>query len=131
MRKWIAALLALALVLAAGRLRAGCGAGLGPNGGTPSPAPSSDGDGRLVTASTVDELLSAIASDTVITLSPGKYDLTSAADYGAAASGNYAWSEVYDGYELKLSNIKNVYTSKSHRNVFIFQNIEMRIAKLG
>lgn len=99
----------LALVLAAVLLLAGCGAALGPNGGTPSPAPSSDGDGRrLVTASTVDELLSAIASDTVITLSPGKYDLTSAADYGAAASGNYAWSEVYDGYELKLSNIKNL-----------------------
>ena len=99
----------LALVLAAVLLLAGCGAALGPNDGTPSPAPSSDGDGRrLVTASTVDELLSAIASDTVITLSPGKYDLTSAADYGAAASGNYAWSEVYDGYELKLSNIKNL-----------------------
>lgn len=98
----------LALVLAAVLLLAGCGAALGPNGGTPSPAPSSDGDGRLVTASTVDELLSAIASDTVITLSPGKYDLTSAADYGAAASGNYAWSEVYDGYELRLSNIKNL-----------------------
>ena len=98
----------LALVLAAVLLLAGCGAALGPNGDTPSPAPLSDGDGRLVTASTVDELLSAIASDTVITLSPGKYDLTSAADYGAAASGNYAWSEVYDGYELKLSNIKNL-----------------------
>lgn len=99
----------LALVLAAVLLLAGCGAALGPNDGTPSPAPSPDGDGRrLVTASTVDELLSAIASDTVITLSPGKYDLTSAADYGAAASGNYAWSEVYDGYELMLSNIKNL-----------------------
>ena len=98
----------LALVLAALLLLAGCGAALGPNDGTPSPAPSSDGDGRLVTASTVDELLSAIASDTVITLSPGKYDLTSAADYGAAASGNYAWNEVYDGYELMLSNIKNL-----------------------
>ena len=116
----------LALVLAAVLLLAGCGAALGPNGGTPSPAPSSDGDGRLVTASTVDELLSAIASDTVITLSPGKYDLTSAADYGAAASGNYAWSEVYDGYELRLSNIKNlviksdgaeIVTTPRHANV--------------
>lgn len=99
----------LALVLAAVLLLAGCGAALGPNGGTPSPAPSSDGDGRrLVTASTVDELLSAIASDTVITLSPGKYDLTSAADYGAAASGNYAWSEAYDGYELEISGVSNL-----------------------
>lgn len=98
----------LALVLAAVLLLAGCGAALGPNGGTPSPAPSSDGDGRLVTASTVDELLSAIASDTVITLSPGKYDLTSAADYGAAASGNYTWSEAYDGYELEISGVSNL-----------------------
>lgn len=100
----------LALVLAAVLLLAGCGAALGPNGGTPSPAPSSDGDGRLVTASTVDELLSAIASDTVITLSPGKYDLTSAADYGTAGAdtGGYTWSEAYDGYELEISGVSNL-----------------------
>ena len=99
----------LALVLAAVLLLAGCGAALGPNVGTPSPVSSSDeGERRLVTASTVDELLSAIASDTVITLSPGKYDLSSAVDYGAAASGNYTWGAVYDGYELQLSNIKNL-----------------------
>lgn len=72
---------------------------------------------REVTVHTVDELLSAIASDTKIVLTEGLYDLSSAADYGTLYEGaGYTWSEVfYDAYageapayELIISGVKNL-----------------------
>ncbi len=106
----------LALALAAVVLLAGCGAALAPSADntpavTAAPAEEAPAAGalRLVTVSTVDELLSAIASDTVITVREGKYDLTSASDYGTAGTGaGYTWSEAYDGHELKISGVSNL-----------------------
>jgi len=112
----------LAIALAAVLLLAGCGAALAPSagGGTgageagaaqtaPKAKTPAPGALRLVTVASVDELLGAIGSNTVITVRAGRYDLTSAADYGAAGAGaGYMWSEAYDGYELKISGASNL-----------------------
>lgn len=72
---------------------------------------------REVHVATVDELLAAIASDTKIVLAEGLYDLSTAADYGAAHEGaGYTWAEVfYDAYageaaayELIISGVDNL-----------------------
>ena len=53
--------------------------------------------------------MGAIGSNTVITVRAGRYDLTSAADYGAEGAGaGYMWSEAYDGYELEISGVSNL-----------------------
>lgn len=110
----------LALALAAVLLLAGCGAALAPSAGrgtgsadTAPSAPAGEtpapGALRLVTAASVDELLGAIGSNTVITVLAGRYDLTSAADYGAAGAGaGYTWSDAFDGYELDISGVSNL-----------------------
>ncbi len=89
----LAAVLTVALLL-------GCG-------GIAGPAPAAaDNAGRV---STVDELLAAIAPDTVIELAPGTFDLSSASNYGEDThSLYYSWNEVYDGYELVLYNVQNL-----------------------
>lgn len=61
---------------------------------------------EAVLVSNVDELLSAIAPNTVIVLQEGDYDLASAADYGEEnLPGYYQWELVYGGCGLVISNI--------------------------
>ena len=64
--------------------------------------------GSEVHVATVDELLAAIAPDTVIYLEPGVYDLSEAADYGGSGSDRYTWEEAFDGYSLTIQNMKNL-----------------------
>ena len=67
---------------------------------------SADVTMREVTVSTVDELLDAIAPNTVITLNDGIYDLSKASTYGGPQNGRYwMWEETYDGYMLVIENI--------------------------
>ena len=62
-----------------------------------------------VEAATVDELLKAIAPNTVITLTGRSYDLTRAQGYGVYGSRYYGWNEVYDdGWELEIDNVQNL-----------------------
>lgn len=56
----------------------------------------------------VDEFLAALASNTVITLSPGVYDLNKASDYGGYGSDAYYWRADYDGPCLVLSGLKDL-----------------------
>ncbi len=94
-RRLLAAVLTLALVL-------GCALIAGP-------ASAEEPTGGTVRVSTVDELLAAIAPDTVIELAPGTYDLSAAADYGSDThSGFYSWNGVYDGFELVLHGVENL-----------------------
>lgn len=73
--------------------------------GDTEPTASSD----AVTVRNVDELLAAIAPDTVIQLEPGTYNLSGAKGYGLPSeSPYYAWTEKYDGFELMLQNVKNL-----------------------
>ena len=59
-----------------------------------------------VTVSTVDELLEAIAPETVITLKAGEYDLSKASTYGTEQHGDYwRWQDAYDGYELVIEGL--------------------------
>ena len=87
----LAAVLALILLT-------GCGLAAGPQTekqGTPeTPAETS---GKVVRVTSVDELLAAIAPDTVIELAAGEYDLSTASDYGADThSACYSWNGVWD-----------------------------------
>ena len=62
-----------------------------------------------VSVHNVDELLAAIAPDTVIQLEPGTYNLSGAKGYGLPSENPYcAWTEKYDGFELMLQNVKNL-----------------------
>lgn len=73
--------------------------------GDTEPTASSD----AVTVRNVDELLAAIAPDTVIQLEPGTYNLSGAKGYGLPSENPYcAWTEKYDGFELMLQNVKNL-----------------------
>ena len=88
-----AAVLTVALLL-------GCGM-------TAGAAPAAAENETRVT--TVDELLAAIAPDTVIELAPGSFDLSTASNYGEDTHNPYySWNEVYDGFELVLHNVKNL-----------------------
>lgn len=79
---------------------------------TPTPAPTlnetirEDGT-REVRASTVDELLAAIAPNTTVLLAEGDYDLSSAADYGGLGGEWYTWESVFDGYGLVIQGVEN------------------------
>ncbi len=73
--------------------------------GDTEPTSASD----AVSVHNVDELLAAIAPDTVIQLEPGTYNLSGAKGYGLPSeSSYYAWTEKYDGFELMLQNVKNL-----------------------
>lgn len=64
---------------------------------------------REVTVSNVDQLLDTIASDTVIVLEEGNYDLSKAAQYGQITGQQYyTWDDSYDGYELIIKNVTNL-----------------------
>ena len=87
--RMLAAVLTLALLL-------GCGVIVGA-------APAAAENETRVT--TVDEFLDAIAPGAVIELTPGVFDLSTAANYGKDThSPYYSWNEVYDGFELVLHN---------------------------
>lgn len=128
MKKTLCFILAAAMLLAL----AGCGAA-GETADTaatpvsavpPTPMPTAaqtDVDGswaNVVEVSTVDELLAAISDNTKIILAEGNYDLSSASDYGAAATGaRYRWEEVFDletegytgtAFELIVAGVNNL-----------------------
>ena len=63
---------------------------------------------EVVTVTTVEELLSAIAPDTEIILEAGVYNLSTASGYGGDSGGDYyRWQPVSDGYELVLEGLEN------------------------
>ena len=113
---------ALCLALAAMLLLSACGAAIGPRAAESSqtlaaaavPASAADlpqasahvadtGNANEVRVDNIDDMLAAIAPDTVILLQPGVYDLSAAESYGKDTGSAYcAWSETYDGYELVI-----------------------------
>lgn len=60
-----------------------------------------------VHVSNVDELLAAIAPDTIVYLDPGVYLLSEAAGYGASRGEYYYWKSVFDGPGLVISGVQN------------------------
>ena len=74
-------------------------------------------DGRPVTeVTTVDELLAAIAPDTVIELTGQRYMLTEASDYGTGSgSGYYRW-DTGDGAELVIENVTGLTIRAANRD---------------
>ena len=58
--------------------------------------------------SNIDELLACIGSDTVIYLEPGKYEISTAKEYGRRSGSNYYWNECYDGFGIALVGIENM-----------------------
>lgn len=84
-----------------------------------SPVERSSEDARpVVSVSTVDELLDALASDTVIELQPGTYDLTTASTYGqTSGNSHYVWVDTYDGFRLELSGLKDLTLRGSGKSV--------------
>ena len=59
-------------------------------------AKAADDGASVVRVSTVDELLAAIAPNTVIELAPGEYDLSTAANYGSKSDNPYySWNSVW------------------------------------
>ena len=77
-------------------------------------------DGRPVTeVTTVDELLAAIAPDTVIELTGQRYMLTEASDYGTGrGSGYYRW-DTGDGAELVIENVTGLTIRAANRDTCI------------
>ena len=77
-------------------------------------------DGRTVTeVTTVDELLAAIAPDTVIELTGQRYMLTEASDYGTGSgSGYYRW-DTGDGAELVIENVTGLTIRAANRDTYI------------
>ena len=63
---------------------------------------------QTITVKTVDELLSAIGSDTEIVMEPGNYVLSNATDYGQTGAEAYRWEAVYDGWALVLNDVENL-----------------------
>ena len=100
--RMLAAVLALVLL-------AGCGMAAGPaaSAGEVSTAPADD---NAIRVTNVDELLAAIAPNTVIELAAGIYDLSTASNYGTDThSSFYSWNGVYsnneDAAELVIQNV--------------------------
>ena len=93
-------------------LLAGCGMTAGPAvGNIAEPkAPSTPADDGAILVTNVDELLSAIAPNTVIELSAGIYDLSTASNYGADTHSSwYSWNGVFsedgEAAELVIHNV--------------------------
>ena len=86
---------------------------------TETSAPKTE-DGRPVTeVTTVDELLAAIAPDTVIELTGQRYMLTEASDYGTGSgSGYYRW-DTGDGAELVIENVTGLTIRAANRDTCI------------
>lgn len=85
---------------------------VGPDSSAPAAdaAPAADTKSAdTVRVSSVDAFLAALDSGKTVLLEKGKYDLTSAADYGQTVSGkSYTWEEVYDGYELVITGVNGL-----------------------
>lgn len=106
---------------------------------------------KIVHVSTTDEFLSAIDSNTTIYIDVPQLNLTDASDYGADASEEwyepnfegkkYAWSAVYDGYQLCIGYLDNlniiggeIITEPRYAHVLSFygcSNIGLKELKLG
>ncbi len=100
--RMLAAVLALVLL-------AGCGIAAGPaaSAGEVSTSPADD---NAIRVTNVDELLAAIAPNTVIELAAGEYNLSAASNYGADThSSYYSWNGVYsnneEAAELVIQNV--------------------------
>ena len=100
--RMLAAVLSLVLL-------AGCGMAAGPaaSAGEVSTAPADD---NAIHVTNVDELLAAIAPNTVIELAAGIYDLSTASNYGTDThSSFYSWNGVYsnneEAAELVIQNV--------------------------
>ena len=91
-------------------LVAGCGMAAGPAAKAAGPeAAAVPAEDNAIHVTNVDELLAAIAPDSVIELAAGMYDLSTASDYGSDThSSYYSWNGVYDGFELVLQNVENL-----------------------
>ena len=77
---------------------------------------------EVVKVSTVDELLSAIGPDREIVLETGSYNLGEASAYGQNShSEYYTWGQVYDGYELILTNVENLAIRGSGMHVTLLE----------
>ena len=103
--RMLAAVLALVLL-------AGCGIAAGPaaSAGEVSTSPADD---NAIRVTNVDELLAAIAPNTVIELAAGEYDLSAASNYGADThSSYYSWNGVYsnneEAAELVIQNVEGL-----------------------
>ena len=93
-------------------LLAGCGMAAGPAEGKTAETgtPATPVDSSAVRVTNVDELLAAIAPNTVIELAAGEYDLSTASNYGADThSSYYSWNGVYnnngEAAELVIHNV--------------------------
>lgn len=77
-------------------------------------------DGRPVTeVTTVDELLDAIAPDTVIELTGQRYMLTEASDYGTGSGSEYYRWDTGDGAELVIENVTGLTIRAANRDTCI------------
>lgn len=63
---------------------------------------------RYIHVATVDELLAAIAPDTVIYLDSPLYDLSTATAYGSYGGDYYTWLSEYDGPGLSITGVDNL-----------------------
>ena len=63
---------------------------------------------RYIHVNSVDELLSAIAPDTVIYLDAAQYDLSTASAYGGYGGEWYGWISEYDGPGLNITGVDNL-----------------------
>lgn len=65
---------------------------------------------QTVEVTNIDEFLAAIASDTLIYMRAGHYDLTEALDFAAVRpfNPNLSWNYYYDGYELQINGVRNL-----------------------
>ena len=119
MKKLISLMIAAIMLLSL----AACGEAPDPSAAETEPpetsAPKTE-DGRPVTeVTTVDELLAAIAPDTVIELTGQRYMLTEASDYGTGSgSGYYRW-DTGDGAELVIENVTGLTIRTANRDTCI------------
>ncbi len=65
-------------------------------------------DRTVVSVSDVNELIAALAPETIIRLEPGVYNLSDAEGYGVESGEHYRWVETYLGYELYVENADNL-----------------------
>mgnify|MGYP002560265328 CR=1 FL=1 len=78
-------------------------------------APKTEDGRTVIEVTTVDELLDAIAPDTVIELTGQRYMLTEASDYGTGSgSGYYRW-DTGDGAELVIENVTGLTIRAANR----------------
>lgn len=82
-------------------------------------APKTEDGRTVIEVTTVDELLTAIAPDTVIELTGQRYMLTEASDYGTGSgSGYYRW-DTGGGAELVIENVTGLTIRAANRDTCI------------